>query len=176
MNGVLHHAIIAADPPTDSIAIAASAEERSELAAEYGLQLVKGLTASVDVTPVSGGVDVSGRVVADVVQTCVVSLVPVEEHIDETFSVRYLREPQRVPEAGEEVVLDAEMSDPPELLEGPTVDVGALVEEHFALALNPYPRAPGAALPSDSAGSPSERGTSPFAVLAKLADTPKKKR
>jgi hypothetical protein len=66
-----------------------------------------------------------------------------------------------------EVVVDPSAPDPPEVLTGPTLDVGAVVEEAFVLAIDPYPRAPGAALPReavDPAGGPE----SPFAALATL--------
>jgi uncharacterized metal-binding protein YceD (DUF177 family) len=119
-----------------------------------------------------GAVEVEGRVVADIVQTCVVSLVEVEERIDEPFSVRFV--PPGSPEAprpGVEAVVRADEPDPPEILAGPTIDVGALAEEHFVLAIDPYPRAPGASLPAE-ATLPPERGDSPFAALAELARRP----
>jgi uncharacterized metal-binding protein YceD (DUF177 family) len=175
MSGVLHHTIVAADPPSGVIDIAVSESERAALAEEYGLQAVKAFSAQVETRPISGGVKVDGRLTADIVQTCVVSLVPVEEHIDETFSVRFLREAPPAPKPGDEILVDADVPDPPELLEGPTLDLGALAEEYFALAINPYPRAPGAELPADL-GEPLGAADSPFAVLADLAKSPRAKR
>jgi uncharacterized metal-binding protein YceD (DUF177 family) len=172
MNGVLHHAIVVADPPVGPVTITASEAEKVSLAEEYGLQAVRGLSATLEVKPIADGVEVDGHVTADVVQTCVVSLVPVDERIDETFTIRYTREAPRAPRPDEEFVLDADMPDPPDLLEGPTLDLGSVAEEQFALALNPYPRAPGAELPAE-ASDPGDAADSPFAVLSALAKSPK---
>lgn len=174
MNGsVLQRDVSIAEPPSAPIAIAATEAQRRALADAYDLVAVKALEATVEVIPVSGGLRVDGRVIADIVQTCVVSLAPVDEHIDEALSVRFVDDPARLPAPGAEVVVDEETADPPELLEGPTLDVGALVEEYFALAINPYPRAPGAELPADAIDSGA--ADSPFAVLASLAKSPRPK-
>ena len=49
-------------------------------------------------------------------------------------------------EDGGEILLDAEGPDSPETFSGDTIDVGALAEEFFGLAIDPYPRKPGASL------------------------------
>jgi uncharacterized metal-binding protein YceD (DUF177 family) len=109
-------------------------------------------------------------VVAEIVQPCVVSLEPVPQHIDEAFSVRFVppgsAELPAAPRPHEEVVIDAAAPDPPEELHGAAVDLGAVVEEAFVLAIDPYPRAPDAMLPETEAGG--ERAESPFAVLGRL--------
>jgi uncharacterized metal-binding protein YceD (DUF177 family) len=166
---ILSRVVSAIDLPSAPVEMSASAAERSALAAANDLVSVDGLSATVDVERAPGGaVVVSGHVVADIVQTCVVSLAPVAAHIDEAFSVRYVRGGQGGSPEGE-IIVDLEAVDPPEMLTGPTIDVGALVEEHFILAIDPYPRAPGAELPAEvpsgSAGDPS----SPFAALAAFA-------
>ena len=63
-------------------------------------------------------------------------------------------------------MLDAEGPDSPETFTGDTIDVGALAEEFFGLAIDPYPRSQAL-----------ERGTSPttrigrrFRICAKLAE------
>jgi len=147
--------------------VVASDDQRAALAEAYGLPAVNALSAEVTVMPSGIGVTVSGRVKADIVQSCVVTLEPVAQHIDETFSVRFVPADSReaaVP--AREVVVDvADDSDPPEEMDGTSIDIGALVEEIFVLAIDPYPRAPGATLdvPEDDDGE----GTadSPFAVL-----------
>ena len=109
--------------------------------------------------------------VADIVQTCVVSLVPVDQHIDETFQVRFVRDPGKLPKVGAEVVVDPAAPDPPELLTGPTIDVGEIAEEYFVLAIDPYPHAPGATLPADVLETPKSKN-SVAALPAKLAKGP----
>ena len=156
------------------VEVVATPAEREALAAAYDIPEVKGLSATLTVSAdAARGVAVDGRVVADIVQTCVVSLVPVDQRIDEPVSVRFV--PPGSPEAprpakpGAEMVFRADEPEPPELLTGPTIDLGALAEEHFVLAIDPYPRAPGAVLPA-AAIEPPGRGESPFAGLAGLAE------
>ena len=46
-------------------------------------------------------------------------------------------------EGGGEIILDAEGPDSPETFSGDTIDVGALAEQFFGLAIDPYPRKAG---------------------------------
>ncbi len=156
--------------------VEASADERTALAFEYDLVEVSRLRATAELVATSSGVDVRGRVTADIVQSCVVTLEPVAQHIDEPFSVRLVRPGSpalaEFDQPGDEIVVDPAAADPPDLLEGNAVDVGAIVEEALVLAIDPYPRAPGATLPAEVGGSAGEEppGKSPFAVLAALKD------
>jgi uncharacterized metal-binding protein YceD (DUF177 family) len=177
VSGLKSHPVSASEPPSDGVEIVASEAERNALAAENSLVAVDALTVTATLTPgAKGSVTVDGRVVADIVQTCVVSLVPVSQHIDETFSVKYVREALPQPKPGAEIVFDAADPDPPEVLEGPTVDVAALAEEYFVLAIDPYPRAPGAELPPELAREGDDKGDSPFAILAGLGRASEPKR
>jgi uncharacterized metal-binding protein YceD (DUF177 family) len=155
------------------VEVMADTAERSALAAEYGLLDVRALRAKATIGSEAGGaVNVDGNVVADIVQACVVTLVPVEQHIDEPFAVRFVRPGS--PELGRpgklhgEVVVDPEAPDPPEVLTGQSIDLGAVVEEAFVLAIDPYPRAPGAVLPEEVSGKGAEPADSPFSVLVRL--------
>jgi uncharacterized metal-binding protein YceD (DUF177 family) len=164
---ILSHPVNVADPPAAPVEISASAAERAQLAAAYDVVEVKALTASVGVaTGPLGGLVVDGHVKADIVQECVVTLVPVEQHIDETFTVHFVRGPAPEIKPGAEIVIEPDQPDPPEYLDGPTIDVAALAEEYFALAIDPYPRAPGAELPAGVSDDAAEN--SPFAALADL--------
>ena len=171
---ILRRRVEAATLPATGVdlAVEASEDQRKALAEAYKLVALNGLAATATVTPGRrGSLVVEGRVIADIVQSCVVSLEPVAQHIDESFSVRFV--PADSPEAappkpGAEIVVDVAQADPPEVMEGSGVDVGALVEEIFALAVDPYPRAPDAALPAEVVAPPQGREASPFAVLAKL--------
>ena len=161
-----------------AVEIGAGDAERAALAAAYNLVAVNGFSASATLTPAAGGlVTVEGRVVADIVQSCVVSLEPVAQHIDEAFSVDFVPagSPRAQPPAGaaREVAIDPEAPDPPEVMDGTTIDIGALVEEMFVLAIDPYPRAPGAELLADGGDEPGSEGESPFAVLREVMRTRK---
>lgn len=173
MSALRPHPVSATEPPAAGVAIVATADERQALAAANDLIAVDALTAKVTLTPgAKGSVTVDGAIVADIVQTCVVSLVPVPQHIDEPFSVHFVRDAPPPPKPGTEIVFDATAPDPPEVLTGPTIDVAALVEEYLILAIDPYPRAPGAALPAALAVDPDDAPVSPFAALAGLRKPP----
>jgi uncharacterized metal-binding protein YceD (DUF177 family) len=106
----------------------------------------------------SGEILAEGHLTARVQRECVVSLDLFIETIDERFEVVF------VPE-GEE----SEDEDPDSVDEipysGGALDLGEAAVEQLALALDPYPRKPGAELPADLAGEAS----GPFAALSKLA-------
>ena len=99
-----------------------------------------------------------GQVEADITQACVVTLEPIEARIERRGSSLYLaRGFQARPlgfHAAGEVHLDAEGPDSPETFSGDTIDVGALAEEFFGLAIDPYPRSEGASLAA--AGEPDD--------------------
>ncbi len=148
--------------------VEASVGQRTALANAYDLLAVERLVATATLTPAgAGAVTVDGRVVADIVQACVVSLEPVAQHIDEAFSVRFapVGSAEARSPAAKEIAIDPEAPDPPEVMDGTAIDVGALAEEMFVLAIDPYPRAPGADLPAEPDQQPESAEESPFAVL-----------
>lgn len=159
--------------------IVATDAEREGLARAYGLREVRSLSADLTVTPGRDGiVAVVGHVRAEIVQSCVISLEPVEQSIDEEVSIRFAPEGSpAVPEPakpGAEVMIDPEAADPPEPLSGPVLDLGAVTVEYFVLAIDPYPRAPGAEMPAELVEPPKNESDSPFAALARLTDKPAK--
>jgi uncharacterized metal-binding protein YceD (DUF177 family) len=167
---ILSRPVAIVDLPAAAVDVVAAKAEREALAAANDLVAVNVLSAEVELSQAGGGeILVEGHVVADIVQTCVVSLAPVDAHIDEVFSVRYVRDASKLPPLGVELAVEAEAPDPPELLEGTTIDVGALVEEYFVLGIDPYPRALGARLPAELAKDADSGEESPFAILARLS-------
>lgn len=111
----------------------------------------------------AGLIHVSGRLEADVVQTCVVTLVDFPSHVEDSFALDFGNAPA---EFGDEIDLDPDY-DPPEPIEGGVIDLGELVAQYLALALDPHPRAPGATLDAELSGLDTGE-TSPFAVLKNL--------
>nr|MBA3446815.1 DUF177 domain-containing protein [Pseudaminobacter sp.] len=77
-------------------------------------------------------------------QACVATLDPIENHVRADVSAVFLPEDSKLGrlgfEGGGEIVLDVEGPDSPETFSGDTVDVGALSEEFFGLAIDPYAR------------------------------------
>lgn len=154
--------------------IVASAAERQSLQTAFDLLGLVSLEADVELKPWGPkGVKVDGHLRAEVVQACVVTLQPVPAHIDHRFSLSFLppdaiaEDPRTVAEAEVIVIYDEE--DPPEPLEGHSIDFGPILAEQLALALDPYPRAPGASL-QDPVEEGAENAASPFAALSKLRD------
>lgn len=155
--------------------IAASDAERAALAELFGLIGVDELTAELTIAPWRGeGVSATGRVRARITQRCVVSLVPVEQQIDEPIDARFVPAGSRLAAAtggqAHEVSVAAAAEDEPETFMGHSIDIGALAAEHFALAIDPYPRAPGAAIPAElqEQKPDTDSSSSPFAILEKL--------
>lgn len=143
------------------VVIEADATQRAALAAEHGLLSVESYRAELLITSWKrNGVKVSGRVEADITQACIVTLDPVESHIDEPVEALLLPEDSKLArhgfEGGGEILLDAEGPDSPETFSGDTIDVGALAEQFFGLAIDPYPRKKGVSLDAAADTGPAE--------------------
>jgi len=157
------------------IAIEANAEERAGLAACDGLAAIGALEARFHVAPRSGKrFNVSGRVSASVMQTCVVTLEPFESTIAEDVNVDFaptadLPKPEAVKTREQAPRAEEEEDLPDEIIDG-KIDLGALAAEFLALALDPYPRKPGARFDGLLTEKPQER-ESPFAILRGLDKT-----
>lgn len=151
--------------PVQTFAIDADAGERAALARRFGLISLDSLHAEGSLEAIGQGAILKARLTAQVTQACVVTLEPVTAAIDESFTLEYAAETGRPP-MPKELDIDLEETDPPEPLINGTIDVGEAVAEHLALALDPYPRAPGASLAITEV--PEEGEDSPFKVLAGL--------
>ncbi|HEY6632597.1 MAG TPA: DUF177 domain-containing protein [Rhizobiaceae bacterium] len=149
------------------VVIDADPRQREALAAAHGLVSVEKFRAELLVTPWRrNGVKVSGHVEADITQECVVTLDPLQSHIDETVEGLFLPEDSKLGrlgfEGGGEIHIDAEGPDSPETFTGDTIDVGALAEEFFSLGIDPYPRKPGVNLGTGSDGESSSAPEGPL--------------
>lgn len=149
---------------------APGAEERAELAAFLELTAIEKLEVTLAALPFRGGIRVAGRLVATIVQPSVVSFEPVRQNIDEPIDRVFLpgREKTYAGPAGAEVFVDLEGDDIPDYFEGTEADLSDLVIETLALAIDPYPRAPGEAV--GELGDPPDPEDSPFAGLKTLKD------
>ncbi|QPC87379.1 DUF177 domain-containing protein [Mesorhizobium sp. NBSH29] len=149
----------------------ASPEQLKNLAAEHGLLSVERYKAELVVAAWKrNGVSVTGKVSADLTQACGVTLEPLTTHIEEEVSGVFLPATSKLGREGfgegGEILVAAEGPDAPELFSGDSIDVGALAEEFFVLAIDPYPRKPGmetAAYIEDD-----EPAESPFSRLSAL--------
>ena len=165
---------LSATAPT-RLDINADAKERANLARRFGLVQLDSLAATVSLERnVVGDVSLSGRLKAEVVQTCVVTLEPVHSTIEARFTRVFSAVAESGGETFDEIFLAPEADDPPESLAGGIVDVGEVVAETLGLEIDPFPRAPGAVFAAGAAG-PSEaekypEKSGPFAALAKLKE------
>lgn len=156
---------------------------RGALAGVAGLREILSTTASFDLTPKTGGrVHVGGHVRARIGQTCVVTLDPIENDIDEEIDLVFAP-PEQIPQLAdlvdEAAESDEEIPDPPEPIVNGIIDIGRLATDALLLAIDPYPRKPGAVFERPIiADDPEDH---PFAALKALqlqakSPTPKKPR
>jgi len=121
--------------------IAADAPERAGLAERFALVSLDRLAAEIRLERLPGGlVRLDASLSADVVQSCVVTLEPVANAVEETFTLLF-----GPGEDAREIVLDGE-AETVEPLEGDRIDLGEIVAQQLSLALDPFPRAAGASL------------------------------
>jgi uncharacterized metal-binding protein YceD (DUF177 family) len=146
--------------------IAADEATRAAVAALAGASAVPRLAASFDVTRQGKGLRVAGEVVATVGQTCVVSLEPMTSELREPVDVVFLPPGERVPEPAD---IDPETVDETEPLVDGSADLGATATEFLLLAIDPYPRKPGAVFAAPRTAEPDPN---PFAALAVLKKPP----
>jgi uncharacterized metal-binding protein YceD (DUF177 family) len=154
----------------------ASVAQRQLIAATAGINAVLQATAIFEVVPGAGGrVNVTGTVRARVEQTCVVSLDPVENDVEERITAVFAP-PSQIPVTAKSVQKeegdDAEIPDPPEPIVNGVIDLGHLAAEFLILGIDTYPRKPGVAFtPLETPEDPDEH---PFAALKALKVAPGK--
>jgi uncharacterized metal-binding protein YceD (DUF177 family) len=140
------------------------------LAALAGVPGLSGVRASFDLRRAGRGrIHVVGRVTASVGQICVVTLEPMESAIDEPVDVLFAPEDQveTIIKAMEnEAETDGETPDPPEPIVGGQIDLGKLAADVLFLAIDPYPRKPGAVFEPPMV--PEDPESHPFAALKAL--------
>ena len=139
------------------------------IAEALGILDVERLTAELDVRPMGAeAFSVRGTLTALVVQKDVVTLDPVQQEVSETIDLTLvpaadeLASRRRGPEPSE-----VEVQDERDVYRGGRIDLGAIVLEHLALGLNPYPRSPGVEFPGHIEDDPA-KAPSAFAALASL--------
>lgn len=151
--------------------VEADEAEREALARLWNILAVKSLKADMTVARwKKDGVRLKGHVNATIVQSCVVTLEPVEAEISEDFEQIFVPEGSKLARlmTGEqgEMVLDPEGPDLPESFSGDSIDAGVAVCECVALAIDPYPRKVGVEFGAHiEDDGENDRKPSPFAVL-----------
>jgi uncharacterized metal-binding protein YceD (DUF177 family) len=150
------------------VTIEADADERRRLAGRFGLVAVERLAASFRVRREGEAIVATGRVEASVIQACSVTGEPLPARVDEAVTLRFVDD--GAASAGDaEVELAADALDTMPI-EGDAIDLGEAAAETMALALDPFPRAPGAAAALAAAGVVNEEAAKPLGGLAALKD------
>ncbi len=85
-----------------------------------------------------GRFNLKAHLVADVTQSCVLTLEPIESKIDEQFTIEFWppEDVARLESEAEEAGMDVPLDGPDPILEG-CIDLGQMAYEHFAAALEP---------------------------------------
>ena len=143
--------------------LTADREVRARLAEALGLADLKDLSADIEIKPAGAGWRLKGTLVADLVQTCGITLEPLPSRVESRFSVDLIEASTFEPDE-DDFDADPEAPDGPDVVEDGGVDLAAYVAEHLALAIDPWPRKPGAVF--EAPEGPVE--PSPFDVLREL--------
>jgi hypothetical protein len=153
--------------------VVADEETRARIARELGLDRLDLLDGELTVTPWLDGAEIRGCWRASVEQTCGVTLEPLSSELDGEFLVRVLPAGSaNAPSAqDEEVLIDPDAEDPPDVLETDSIDLGAYLVEHLALQIDPFPRRAGAVFVQPEQPS----APSPFEALRNLQARPSRR-
>lgn len=147
-----------------TVTIAADAAERQALADRFGLTALDRLEGVFRLRREAGEIVARGRVRAAVTQSCVVTGAAIPVTIDEPVALRFVA---RRDSQGDEIELDEDDLDTIEF-DGGAIDLGEAAAETMALALDPFPRSPGAAAALRAAGVIGEDEAAPLGALAGL--------
>ena len=148
----------------------ATEDERAQAAAQLEVVSCERLAADFTIRAIGQGhYRLSGKVTAQLTQSCIVTLDPIAQSVVGSFDVEFWP-PGKQPESGEDEVeaLSAAEIEP---IEHGQIDAGRIVFETLSASIDPYPRKPGAEFAPGALGEkpePNEGG--PFAALKKLKD------
>ena len=159
----------------DEVRFAADAAQRAALAKWSGVMSVEQFETRVEIKKLAPNrFGLSFHLNADVVQSCVVTLEPVPDHMDKSFTrelvfvgaSRHRDAANSATDSVPDLVLDGDEEEGPEEIDSLHLDLAVPALEEFVLSLNPYPRRPGVEFaPPNADSAPPE---SPFAVLKSL--------
>ena len=115
-----------------------------------------------------GRVGLTGTLAARMTQTCVVSLEPVEAHLEVPVELEFWPPASIAALHREAEDKDHALRDWPEPIVDGKIDLGTLLYETLATALEPYPQREGAQLEWQAGPESEGEPEGPFAALARL--------
>ncbi len=163
---------VSANPVT--VQLSADEKECAALAKHWEVEDVKSVSGELQIARWKrDGVRLKGKVRAEIVQACVVTLEPVDNVLEEEVNQVFLPEGSKLIrhqfDDNGEMVLDPEGDDIPETFVGDSIDVGAVVTEFLTLSIDPYPRKPDVEFEAHiESRADDDKKPSPFAVLQNL--------
>ena len=168
----------------NKIEIEANEKERMALAERFELIAINSLKATLTITTAGNGeVTLRGPMYADIVQHCVATLEPVPEIVEDEVEVLFSphiseddlpSNPDDLDDLSEEELMA--LLDQPEPLVDGKIDVGEVVSQFLAVAMDPYPRKDGAKVADvTKSKDDEEKRPNPFAKLAGLKEQLEKK-
>jgi uncharacterized metal-binding protein YceD (DUF177 family) len=150
------------------VAISADSGERQALAKRFDLVMINRLESEARLVADGEAILCNGTLHAEVEQRCAATGIPVAARISSDFAIRFVAQ-------GDEALLADEIEidvDDCDIIEhdGQTIDLGEAAAQTLLLALDPFPRAPGAAEILKTAGvvGEDEVSTGAFAGLKDL--------
>ncbi len=153
-----------------AVNIEANESEKAQLAKRFNIPRIGFLKASfmINKGSMSGEYKVDGSVVADVTQSCVVSLEDVPAHLE--FPIHLILRQGNEEEFQDDIEANFEDADVDlEFYQSFEIDLGEICAQYLSLALDPYPRSPrhNDSTPFEEPEE-GEKKLNPFAVLEKL--------
>ena len=168
MSDFAHQLSLARIRDGERLDLRADEAERGVIAERLRLPSLGRFDAHVTLTRDAERVGATGRIKAQLEQSCVATGEPVPSAIDEPFELLFLPEPNTA--ADDEIELSESDCDVV-FHDGAAIDLGSALADTLALALDPYPRCADADTALREAGVLSEEQAGPFAALAKLRGT-----
>jgi len=154
----------------ETFSLSASGTELEKIAKRLGIVSIQSLGAGITVhapTRAQKCIQLDVLLKAELVQTCVVSLAPVEETVKEHFSLLISNALAPEESLQEDNWLDLAEEEAETIYVGETgvFDIGEVIIQYLSLAIDPYPRRPDAAFTPLIEDMPSK---TPFAELKTL--------
>ncbi len=147
----------------------ADAAARKRIAERLRVPSVEALAGEIHIAATRKAVFVRGSVRGRLTRECVVSLEEMPETVDDRFEVEFVRCADDAPVEED----NAENWHEPEAHRGVVFDIGELLVQQFSLALDPFPRKPGAVSLAQTYGT--EKLSSPFSILQGKIDKTEEK-
>ncbi len=175
--------------PGKTLTLTATEAERVALMRRFDLESLSLFEAAVTVWHVLGDarrkdwVRAAGKLRAEYAQHCVITLQPVPQKLELDLNLTFAPV-MAMPDdqIGSEIVIDPHQTDDPDPIENGKIDLGEAIIQQFAVALDPYPKAPGAEISQQYQADEDDKihdfrenqqKSGPFANLAPLKGRPK---